>query len=81
MTPSAGAATELDMVLVYDPNSLATTDAAPVHLHVTDAEPVPERGVDLHRQLEDPRSERQNSIHFLRDGQIVGMAWKCSSLP
>jgi hypothetical protein len=77
MTLSAGAATELDMVLVYDPNSLAITDATRFTLTVTDADPYPSAALTFTAShLEDPRSERRIGVHFLRDGQIVGIAWR-----
>ena len=77
MTFAAVAATEVGIVLVYDPNSLATTDATRFTLTVTDANPYPRATLTFTAaHLEDMRSDRRIGIHFLRDRQIVGIAWK-----
>ena len=73
----AGAATELELVLVYDPGSLVTQGSTRIPLTVTDADPYPSATVSFVAQYRpDLPAERRLGVHYLRDGQVVGIAWR-----
>ncbi len=73
----AGAVTDVDLVLVYDPTSLVPQGSTRLTLHVTDADPYPSATVTFVAQYRpDLPTERRIGVHYLRDGQVVGIAWK-----
>ncbi len=77
MTFMAGAGTELEMVLVYDPNSLVAQGSTRLTVQVTDADPYPSATVSFVAQYRpDLPSERRLGVHYLREGQVVGIAWR-----
>ncbi|MEP6648799.1 MAG: CHAT domain-containing protein [Lapillicoccus sp.] len=74
---SAESTTQLDLVLVYDPSSLEAQTGTALRLMVTDDDPFPSARVTfvaLYRP--DLPSERRIGVHYLRDGQVVGIAWR-----
>ena len=73
----AGAATDLELVLVYDPGSLSPQGSTRIPLTVTDADPYPSATVSFVAQYRpDLPAERRLGVHYLRDGQVVGIAWR-----
>ena len=73
----AGATTELELVLVYDPNSLAAQGDTRLTLSVTDADPYPTATVPFvaHYRPDLP-NERRIGVHYIVSGQVVGIAWR-----
>ena len=73
----AGATTELELVLVYDPNSLAAQGDTRLTLNVTDAAPYPTAIVPFvaHYRPDLP-NERRIGVHYIVSGQVVGIAWR-----
>ncbi len=77
MTFAAGVPVKLELVLVYDPSSLVPQGNTRLTLSVTDADPYPTAVVTFVAQYgEDLPPERRIGVHFLRDGQLVGIAWR-----
>jgi hypothetical protein len=73
----AGATTELELVLVYDPNSLVAQGETRLSLQVTDADPYPTATVSFTAQYRpDLPTERRLGVHYIVDGQVVGIAWR-----
>ena len=73
----AGATTELELVLVYDPNSLAAQGDTRLTLNVSDAEPYPTATVSFVATYRpDLPSERRIGVHYIVGGQVVGIAWR-----
>ena len=73
----AGATTELELVLVYDPNSLVAQGETRLTLLVTDADPYPTATVSFTAQYRpDLPTERRLGVHYIVDGQVVGIAWR-----
>jgi len=73
----AGAATDLELVLVYDPSSLVPQGSTRIPLTVTDADPYPSATVSFVAQYRpDLPAERRLGVHYVRDGQVVGIAWR-----
>jgi len=73
----AGAKTDLELVLVYDPNSLAAQGETRLVLQVSDADPYPSATVSFVALYQpDLPSERRIGVHYLVDGQVVGIAWR-----
>ena len=73
----AGVTTELELVLVYDPNSLAAQGDTRITLHVTDADPYPTATVPfLALYRPDLPNERRIGVHYIVSGQVVGIAWR-----
>lgn len=72
-----GDSVELELVLIFDPSSLQIDGSSRRTITVTDAMPYPTVTATftaLYR--EDLPAERRLGVHYLRDGQIVGIAWK-----
>jgi CHAT domain len=73
----AGATTDLELILVYDPNSLAAQGETRLVLHVSDANPYPTATVSFVALYQpDLPSERRIGVHYIVDGQVVGIAWR-----
>ena len=77
MSFMAGATTDLELVLVYDPNSLTPQGDTRLALTVSDANPYPSATVSFVAQYRpDLPMERRIGVHYLRAGQVVGIAWR-----
>jgi hypothetical protein len=77
MTFLPASVVDLELVLVYDPNSLTAQGSTRFTLTVSDVAPYPTATVSfiaLYRP--DLPRERRIGVHYLRDGQVVGIAWK-----
>ncbi|HEU4332706.1 MAG TPA: CHAT domain-containing protein [Lapillicoccus sp.] len=73
----AGATTDLDLVLVYDPNSLVAQGDTRLTVHVSDADPYPSASVSFVAQYRpDLPVERRVGVHYIVGGQVVGIAWR-----
>lgn len=73
----AGATTDLELILVYDPNSLAAQGDTRLVLEVSDADPYPTATVSFVALYQpDLPSERRIGVHYIVDGQVVGIAWR-----
>jgi CHAT domain len=69
--------TEIEVVLTFDPSSLATPGPTRRTLTLTDRNPFPSVTVvftALYRP--DLQSVRRIGVQYLRDGKVVGMAWR-----
>lgn len=74
---AVGTQVELELVLVYDPGSLVAQGETRLRLTVTDADPDPSATLTfVARWGEDLPPERRIGVHYLRDGQLVGIAWR-----
>jgi hypothetical protein len=72
-----GVTTELDVVLVFDPNSLVAQSDTRFRLTVSDKDPFPSGTVSFVAQYRpDLPSERRIAVHYIVDGQVVGFAWR-----
>jgi len=76
LTMLATEVVELEVVLVYDPKSLVPTGETRRILTVTDASPFPVTTFTFTAQFLPEVSERRIGAHYLRDGQIVAVAWR-----
>jgi hypothetical protein len=73
----AGATTDLEVILVYDPNSLVAQGDTRLVLQVSDADPYPTATVSFVALYQpDLPSERRIGVHYIVDGQVVGIAWR-----
>ncbi|MEP6648800.1 MAG: CHAT domain-containing protein [Lapillicoccus sp.] len=73
----AGVTTELELALVYDPNSLVAQGDTRLTLQVSDAAPYPSGTVSFVAQYRpDLPIERRIGVHYIVDGQVVGFAWR-----
>jgi hypothetical protein len=73
----AGATTDLELVLVYDPNSLVAQGDTRLTVQVTDADPYPSATVSFVAQYRpDLPTERRIGVHYIVGGQVVGIAWR-----
>ncbi len=73
----AGATTELELILVYDPSSLAAQGETRLTLSVSDADPFPTATVSFVAQYRpDLPTERRIGVHYIVGGQVVGIAWR-----
>jgi hypothetical protein len=69
--------TDLELVLTFDPTSLVAHGPTRLAVAVTDADPFPGQRVAftaLYRP--DLPTIRRIGVHYLRDGQVVGIAWR-----
>jgi CHAT domain-containing protein len=74
---AAARRTDLELVLTFDPSSLATLDPTRLTLTVTDDDPFPTARVTFTAQYRpDLPSVRRIGVQYLRDGQVVGIAWR-----
>jgi CHAT domain-containing protein len=72
-----GRRTDLELILTFDPSSLTAGGPTRLNLTVTDDEPFPSVQVTftaLYRP--DLPPVRRIGVHYLRDGQVVGIAWR-----
>ena len=73
----AGEDSELEVVLVHDPASLVPAGATRFVLTVTDADPYPAVTVGFTATyIEDGPATRRVGVHYLRDGQVVAVAFR-----
>ncbi|HSF97370.1 MAG TPA: CHAT domain-containing protein [Ornithinibacter sp.] len=73
----AGEDTVLEVVLVHDPGSLVPAGATRFALTVTDADPYPAVTVGFTAvYIEDGPPTRRIGVHYLRDGQVVAVAFR-----
>jgi hypothetical protein len=73
----AGATTELELVLVYDPNSLKAQGDTRLTVNVSDADPYPTATVSFVATYRpDLPTERRIGVHYIVGGQVVGIAWR-----
>ena len=73
----AGEDTELEVVLVHDPASLVPLGATRFVLRVTDADPYPAVTTGFTAvYIEDGPPTRRIGVHYLRDGQVVAVAFR-----
>jgi hypothetical protein len=76
----AGEDTEIEVVLVHDPGSLVSAGATRFTLTVTDADPYPAVSAGFTAlYLEDGPPTRRIGVHYLRDGQVVAVAFRTFS--
>ena len=69
----------LELVLTFDPTSLHTDGKTRLTLRITEADRT-HRRAHVHRPLPaDLPAERRIGVQFVRDGQVVGVAWRRSS--
>ena len=74
---AAGESTELEVVLVVDPSSLVPTGPTRFTLTVSDADPYPSQSVTFTAAyIEDGPPTRRIGVHYLRDGQVVAVAFR-----
>lgn len=68
----------IDVVLVFDPDSLATTAPTRQTLRVTAADPYPSVTVPFVASYLNAAVpiERRIGVHYVRQGQVVGVAWR-----
>ncbi|WP_404386032.1 CHAT domain-containing protein [Knoellia locipacati] len=68
----------IDVVLVFDPHSLATTAPTRQTLRVTAADPYPSVTLPFVASYIDAELpvERRIGVHYVRQGQVVGIAWR-----
>jgi hypothetical protein len=69
---------DVDVVVLYDPTSLKPGGATTATLRVTADNPFPTIDVPFTALFidSDPRPLRRLGVQYLRDGQVVGMAWR-----
>ena len=73
----AGARTEVELVLVYDPNSLSAQGDTRPTVSVSDTDPYPTATVSFVAQYRpDLPTERRIGVHYIVGGQVVGIAWR-----
>ncbi|MEO7059855.1 MAG: hypothetical protein ABI083_09060, partial [Lapillicoccus sp.] len=73
----AGEVVDLDLVVVYDPQSLKPAGDSRAHVMSTDADPYPSATMSfIALDGEDLSPERRIGLHLLRDGKVVGVAWR-----
>jgi hypothetical protein len=74
---AAASRTDLELVLTFDPTSLVAHGPTRLTLSVTDADPFPSQPVRFTaRYRPDLPRVRRIGVHYLRDGQVVGIAWR-----
>lgn len=74
---AVGVDTVLEVVVVYDPGSLVPSGATRFPLTVTDADPYPAVRVGFTASyLEDGPPTRRIGVHYLREGQVVAVAFR-----
>jgi hypothetical protein len=69
--------TDLELVLTFDPTSLVAHGPTRLTLAVSDGSPYPSARAEfsaLYRP--DLPTVRRIGVHYLRDGQVVGIAWR-----
>ncbi|EAP98106.1 hypothetical protein JNB_14118 [Janibacter sp. HTCC2649] len=68
----------IDVVLVFDPESLATTAPTRQTLTVTADDPYPSVVIPFVAKYLDAQVpvERRIGVHYVRQGQVVGLAWR-----
>lgn len=67
----------VDIVLVYDPDSLVPTGSTRHTLEITPDDPHPTVEVTFTAQwLERAPATRRIGVHYLAEGQLVGVAWR-----
>ena len=72
-----GETVELEVVLLHDPTSIEVTGSPRAHLTVTDLQPYPSVTMTATaRYGEELAPERRLGLQLLRDGQVVGVAWR-----
>ena len=74
-----GVETTLELVLVFDPSSLTPRGPTRLTVVASDADPYPSATVGfdpLDREDERLPAERRIGVHYLRDGHLVGIAWR-----
>ena len=72
-----GETVELEVVLLYDPTSIEVTERPRATLTVTDLQPYPSVSLTCTaRYGEDLSPERRLGLQVLRDGAVVGVAWR-----
>ena len=77
MTFAAGEVVDLDLVLVYDPNSLKPQGDSRAHISSTDVDQHPVATVSFIALYgEDLPLERRIGVHVLRAGKVVAVAWR-----
>lgn len=77
MAIAAGEVVDLDVVLVYDPSSLAPQGDSRAQISATDADPHPSVTLSFTALYgEDLPPERRIGVHFLRAGKVVAVAWR-----
>jgi CHAT domain len=68
---------DLDVVLLFDPDSIEVTGSPRARITVTDLDPYPSATFTCTaRYGEDLAAERRVGMQLLRDGQVVGVAWR-----
>ena len=72
-----GETAELELVLLFDPDSLTVADSARARLTVSDADPSPTATFTCTaRYGEDLSPQRRIGMQLLRDGQVIAVAWR-----
>lgn len=72
-----GETVELELVLLFDPDSLTVADSPRARLTVSDADPSPTATFTCTaRYGEDLSPQRRIGMQLLRDGQVVAVAWR-----
>lgn len=68
---------ELDVLLLFDPDSIEVSGSPRARIVVTDLDPYPSATFTCTaRYGEDLAEERRVGMQLLRDGQVVGVAWR-----
>jgi hypothetical protein len=77
LTFVAGETVDLDVMLLFDPASIEVTGSPRARITVSDLDPQPTVTLTCTaRYGEDLAPERRLGLQLLRDGQVVGVAWR-----
>ena len=72
----SGEVVDLELVLLYDPASIEVTGSPRGAMTVSDADPYPSLTFQCVARWVDRVGHRRLGLQLLRDGQVVGVAWR-----